>query len=56
MYKEKYERTGLKITRFGENDVIATSVDQDRAIRSTYESRPVDLDFWKNRNNSNNIQ
>ena len=43
---EKYERTDLIITRFGESDVIATSVDSDPAIRQKYEVKP--LEFWVN--------
>ena len=53
MKKEKYERTDLIVTRFNDTDVIATSVDQDRAIRSTYEGRPLDLDLWNRRNGGN---
>ena len=44
MKYEKYERADIAITEFGKNDVIATSVDSDPAIRSTYEVKP--LEYW----------
>ena len=46
MKNEKYERASLIITSFGENDVIATSVDSDPVIRQKYEVKP--LEFWVN--------